>query len=459
MPHQQMIADVTGELLPDGRMAYPFVIVIMPRRGGKTVLVLATGIQRCAAIKRGRVWYTAQTGKDAGDTFREEWLPLVKASRLDRSIRSRMSNGSESFGVGVHGSRLGVFAPTEKALHGKDADVVTIDEAWAFDEFKGGQVEAAVRPTMLTRRKRQLWVPSAGGTSRSTWLLRLRDMGRSLPQLDQLDDGRVILAPDQGIAYFEWHPPVIERDHKLIVDPSIDLDDPAVWADTHPAIGQTINLEALGQDRQTYGAATFHRTILNVFQTGSGDRIIDEHQWAAAQDSELQLPDDGLSLAYDVDEDRSAGAIAVGRKLPDGRIGVELVGLGPGVGWIAPEVIAKRARRPFSIAADSYSPASTVTRELRRAGIDVDELDVGRYADAAAELLDDLKAGKLVVRADDALDLAAGLVEWRKLGDRRAFSRSSSSGSVAAVVAVTIAAHHARHKVAARPVIELGVSA
>lgn len=458
MPHQQLIADVSGELLPDGRMAYPFVIVIMPRRGGKTVLVLATNVQRCAAIPRGRCWYTAQTGKDAGDTFREEWVPLVKSSRLDRSIRTRLSNGSESMGVGTKGARLGVFAPTEKALHGKDSDVVTIDEAWAFDEFKGGQVEAAVRPTMLTRRKRQLWVPSAGGTSRSTWLLRLRELGRSLPQLDQLDDGRVILAPDQGIAYFEWHPPVIERGGKLIVDPAIDLDDPAIWADTHPAIGQTINLDALAQDRVTYGASTFHRTILNVFQTGSGDRIIDEHQWAAAQDSELRLPDHGLTLAYDVDDDRKQGAIAVSRKLDDGRIGVELVAVGPGVDWIAADVIAKRRKRPFDVKADAYSPASTVTRQLRAAGIDVDELDVGRFADAAAEVIDDLAAGRLVVRAEDSLDLAAGLVEWRKLGDRRAFSRTSSSGSVAAFVALTVAAHGARHAVSRRPVIELSTA-
>lgn len=461
MEWQHHVSNVAGELLPSGRMAYPVVVLIVPRRGGKSVQSLATNVQRCAAIPRARCWYTAQTGQLAGEVFREEWVPLVESGPLNRVIRKRLSNGSERMAVGTKGSRFGVFAPTETALHSKDGDVVTFDEAWAHSDAKGSLLEAAARPIMLTRPKRQLWIISAGGTQLSTWLLRYRALGRSLNSTEV--DGRYVIGPDQGLAYFEWHPPVLPKpggDYRL--DPTVDLDSPATWADNHPALGRTIDLATLVEDRKTYGASVFHRTILDVFQTSAGDRIIDAGQWEAAGDAALELPDGGLSVFYDVDEDRGHSAVAVAGRLPDGRLGAELVAARPGVDWVAPLVDELRRTRAFQVLGDGYGPATTVTRELRKLGCEVDELDTGRYVDAAAELLDELRLNVLVptvaIRTEEALDLAAGVVEWRSIGDRKAFSRKASGGPVAPVIAVAGALHGARHRVARKPVIRLSSS-
>lgn len=463
MEWQEHVSMVAGELLPSGRMAYPVVVLIVPRRAGKTVQTLATNIQRCAAFPRARCWYSAQTGTDAGTIFREEWLPLVEGGPLNRVIRKRLSNGAERMAVGTKGSRFGVFAPTETALHSKDGDVVTFDEAWAHSDAKGSLLEAGARPIMLTRTKRQLWIISAGGTQLSTWLLRYRALGRSLLS-DELD-GRYTIRPDQGLAYFEWHPPVIPKaggDYRI--DPSVDLDEPALWADNHPALGRTIDLATLVEDRKTYGASVFHRTILDVFQTSAGERVLDAGQWEAAGDLELALPDGGLTVFYDVDEDRGHGAVAVAGRLPDGRLGAELLACRPGTEWMADYVADIRRTRAFQVLADSYGPATTVTRELRngtssRKPVDVDELDTARYIDAWSELKDGLRLNVLVptltIRTEDALDLAAGVVEERSIGDRKAPSRKASGGPVAPVIAVAGALHGARHHVARKPVIRL----
>lgn len=460
MEWQTEVSNVAGELLPTGRMAYPVVVLIVPRRAGKTVQTLATNIQRCAAITRARCWYTAQTGQLAGDVFREEWVPLVEASPLSRYIRKRLSNGSERMAVGTKGSRFGLFAPTENALHSKDGDVVTFDEAWAHSDAKGSLLEAAARPIMLTRPQRQLWIISAGGTQLSTWLLRYRELGRSLASTEV--DGRYAITPDQGIAYFEWHPPVITRNGKYVLDPGCDLDDPAVWSDNHPALGRTIDLDTLVEDRTTYGASVFHRTILDVFQTSSGERIIDEAQWSGAGVADLELPDGGLTVFYDVDEDRLHGAVAVAGRLPDGRLGAELIACRPGTEWMAPLIADLRRSVAFQVLADEYGPATTVTRELRKSphNVKVDELNTADYCDMAGELLDGLRLNVLVptlaIRHEDDLDLAAGVVEWRTIGDRKAFSRKASGGPVCSVIAVAGALFGARHRESSKPVIRLG---
>src|SRR5205809_710682 len=43
LPWQRVVADVAGELVDGGgRFAYPLVVVVVPRRAGKTALTLAT---------------------------------------------------------------------------------------------------------------------------------------------------------------------------------------------------------------------------------------------------------------------------------------------------------------------------------------------------------------------------------------------------------------------------------
>ena len=46
LPWQRLVADVAGELLPDGRPAYRTVVVVVPRQAGKTTLTNAVMTHR-----------------------------------------------------------------------------------------------------------------------------------------------------------------------------------------------------------------------------------------------------------------------------------------------------------------------------------------------------------------------------------------------------------------------------
>lgn len=451
MPHQREIADVMGEVLPSGRMAYPVVVIILNRRGGKTGLMLPTSLQRVAWIPRGRAWYTAQTGKDAGETFRDDWLELVKASPLARSVKTRASNGSESITVLRNRGKVGVFSPGPKALHGKECDLGIVDEGWAYSTVAGKAVESGMRPAMLTRPRRQTVIISAGGNAESEWLLAWRELGRSLT------------GPDQGIAYFEWHPEV--DDDGEIVD---DLADPAVWARTHPAVGHTIPLEALIEDRKTFGAAEFNRAYLNVFEGSASGRVIPDLAWKASLDTAVKLePGPSLSLSYDVAVDRSSSSVSLAGRVGD-RVAVEVVDHRPGTEWVPARVKELRDKYRLRVVADEYGPAVTVTRALADLGLRPTMLGTADVIVSAAELLDDVltpvdrddpeSPPRFAHRGQGPLELAVKVAAKRKVGDGWAFTRSGSAGDVSPIIAASLAAHDARHRVARAPVIELGSS-
>lgn len=433
MPHQRLVADVAGEVLDDGRMAYPVVVVLMPRRGGKTKLLLPTFVQRAAWIEDARCWYTAQTGADAGDTLRNEWLPELDPLVDAGHVRTRLSNGSESFWLPGNRSRVAMFSPGPKSLHGKDADVVAVDEAWAFSALQGRQLMQAVKPAQLTRPQRQLWIISAGGDDTSEWLLDWRELGRALT------------GPDQGVAYFEWHPPVTQRpEGGYVLADGVDLDDPDVWAQTHPAVGNTVTVQALADDRKVFGVDEFTRAYLNVFQTGALDRVLPKMAWERNTDPDVAVePGHGLAVAYDVSPESASASVWLARVDPaDGCVVAELVDDGPGSGWVADRVAQLVDRWSATPVGDARGPAAAVGAELRRRGYAVDELDGGRVALAADELLRALLEDRVTIRQDPVVDAAAAAAARRQLLDGWAFTRRGSSGRIDPVVALSFA-HHA----------------
>ena len=445
MPHQQLVADVAGEVLPNGRMAYPLVVSLMPRRGGKTKLLLPTFLQRASWIDNARCWYTAQTGADAGDVFRQEWLPELDELAERRHLTTRLSNGSEGFTLTRNRSRVGMFAPTRKALHGKDADVVGVDEAWAFSSLDGKALMQAIKPAQLTRLHRQLWIISAGGDDSSEWLLELRELGRALT------------GPDQGVAYFEWHPEVVARpEGGFTLAPGVDLDDPAVWADTHPAVGNTASIDALAEDRRTFGADEFHRAYLNVFQTGALDRVLPRLAWERNTDPEHAVtPGWGTVVAYAVAPESQTSSIVLARRADDQLVDAELVDEGPGSGWVADRVRQLVERHGAEVVGDSRGPSGVVTAELTRQGVPVDQLDAGRVATAADQLLAALLDDTVRIRQTESMDNAAAAAARRQLLDGWAFAQRRSSGNITPVVALSFALHRALASTDARPVIDV----
>lgn len=422
MPWQRHLLDVAGELTPDGSaMAYPYVVVDVPRRAGKTAGVFATLLHRLTTAPRRRVFYTAQKRADAAVTFRDDWTPLVRSSPLGRLFRVRASNGSESITLPPLSSTLALFAPGSEALHGQDADVAVVDEAWTVSTDQGDALEAAIQPAQATRPYRQLWIVSAGGTHESAWLRRWVDLGE---------------AGTPGVALIRY-----------AAGPDDDPEDPTLVERVHPALGHTLTLETLLTMRGTMPRPEYDRAFCGLWTTSdAAPATIPPDRWAANL-RDTAAPGDpvtfGLAVAVD---GRSAAIAAAGRWTdPDGvdRFAVEVIAAGAGTSWVPDQWRAIRAATRGRLRVDALSPAASTVDALRGARLPVDPLTTGEYVTACAALVDDVVEGRVVHRGQPALDAAVARATSRNVGDRWVWDRRAGAG-VELVEAVTVALVGAR---------------
>lgn len=433
---QSAVNQVAGEYDPDtGEMVHGVVVLHVPRRAGKTAITLAQLARRVLGQPSSQSWYTAQTGGDAGRTFRREWIPVLRSSGLARHLKTSLRAGAESFELVARASSATCFAPVESALHGTNVDLAVVDEAWAHDDDAGRGIELAVFPAQLTRPGAQTWIVSAGGTLASTWF----DGWLERAEL-------ALAAGKPGIALFEWG-----ADSS---SPTYDPRDPATWWTAHPALGDTIREAALAADLdRASDVAAFERSVLNVWprprQLG---RNIELDTWAALAD--LDTPATPVALAFDVAADRGNATVAQAGRTPDGRIVVDVLAYRRGAGWIDAEVRTWRRANPGGVIVADSLAAGTIADRLEAAGVDVLQTGAGHMVRACADLVDQTAAATICHRAQAVLDDTLAGAGRRLLGDGWAWSRRNSDTDISPLVAATLAAWAARtHPTPAAPFV------
>lgn len=432
LPWQRQLANVALQLAdppddPDdllhARFLHTTVVALVPRRAGKTVLTFATLLQRVMQEPGLFAWYTAQTRTDAAATFRNSWLPMLRADPWPRQVTDRQSNGSESIRIHATDGMVGLFAPTPGGLHGSDSDLVVVDEAWAHSAQRGADLEVAIRPTQLTRPWRQWWVTSAAGTHESTWLASWVRKGR---------------AGTEGVCYFEWS-----------ADPDTDdLDDPATWARVHPGLGLTASVDTLKTDRAGMDPDLFHRSYLNVTTRMAVASVLDPASWRQCADSSQQIQD-ACWVAFDAAPDRSTVAVTMAGPTQGEQPHLGLVTLCD----MAQAVDALRQlvqrHRPLQVIADAAGPAGPVVDSLRAAGVTVDAPTPAAMARASGALADGVKARRLTHSHQPALDHAITMAQPRKMRDTWVLDRGADHGHVA--LAAALAYDRARHPAPVKP--------
>lgn len=402
MPHQALVADVGGELLPDGSPAFREVITTLMRQQGKTTLVLATKVERCTLRSSvQRVAYTAQTGSDARKKLLDDEVPILQSSPLWSAVRRvARAQGSEGI-VFKNGSRIDVLASSVSAGHGKIIDLGIIDEA--FDDIDDRR-EQAMLPAMITRTEAQLYVVSTMGTDASVYLNRKVDAGRAAAL-----EGRT-----SGIAYFEWSIPDDE-----------DIDDPAVWWRYMPALGFTITEQAVAHARTTMSDGEFRRAFGNQ-RTRSAERVIPEATWRMACSPSV-APSAPLTFAVEVSPDRDWAAIVAS----DGKV-VELVDYRPGTGWLRDRCVQLGADHGGRFVVEARSPAAA-------AGVPgAVEVSTADAVKAAGSFYDAVADGRLQIRTDPRFDAALAAAAKQPVGDAWRFGRKAG-GDVCPLNAATLA--------------------
>jgi len=414
MPWQRQVVDVALEIdAVTGRLAHREVVVTVPRQAGKTTLLLSVMVWRALQWPHQRIVYTAQTAQDARHKWRDEHVPTLDRSELSSLYEVRQSNGSEAIRWS-NGSLHQIIATTEKAGHGQSLDLAVIDEAFAQTD---NRLEQAVKPAMITRAEPQLWIISTAGTAASSWLRSKVDRGRDA----------VTGADSAGMAYFEWS-----------AGDDDDPADPETWQRCHPALGHTINLEALTADFRSMELAEAERAYLNRWTSGVSTAPIPLSTWQRRADDSVSVGEN-VCFAVDFSPARANASIAVAGPVND-LFAVELVDQRNNTDWVVARCVQLWDRwKPHAFIVDAVGPASSIIPELEAHGIKVITTNSRDMAQACGRLFDAVLNDKVRHRAQPVLDAAVAGAAKRKLGDAWAWSRSSSSVDISPLVAATLA--------------------
>ena len=434
MPWQRQVADVALEVTPAGIYRYSTVVLTVPRQSGKTSLLRPVLAHRALTVPRAQLWITAQLRQDARDTWADT-CDLIEDSPLGEMTKRRNTNGGECLTFS-NSSRLRLFnAGSDKALHGKQSDLVFIDEAFAFGEEQGDAILQAVLPTQATRPGAQTWIVSTAGTASSTWLRSYVKRGRAQSA--------------RRMAYFEWGIP----------EDTEDLTDLDLYVKHHPAVGHTISRDALETAQEGMKPAEFARAYGNYW-TSSAEWVIPPEIWnkaASVLSIDRSRP---FALAAEVNADRSGGCIVACGIATDPATGrehalLEVIDERPGIGWIAPRLVEISGKyRGVTLVVDQTSAAGTVHRELEdrrksRHRVPLAVFTASELVDGHTEFLDDLMTDRLRQPGDKRLDTALAATGARSVRETIVFSRRmAEDGSSPALMLAAVLAHHGwRHPV------------
>lgn len=420
MPWQRDTLDVLLEFDPDtGLYVHPTALVLVPRQGGKTY---ETGVlleERAFTLPRARCWYTAQTQSDAEQWFRDEHISLLEDQHaFTGRYRRRLSQGSHQVSWAHTGSIVRCFSPTRSALHGKQSDLVNLDELWAFTAATGDELLQAIGPTQATRPGAQVVMQSAAGDEASSFLIEQLVAARR--DLDNDVDGGVVL-----IEYG--------------VPDGLDATDPDVAARYHPAVGHTIRPEYLHTERRRLGPEGFARAYgaVQVIPEVTG-RVLPFEQWHRGEILEdVRPPVGACALVYDVAHDRSDAAIAAAWTHPDGRTVVALLEHHPATGWLEGRFRELRDQLRAVCGFDAYGPGRDVAGRLERAGVHLEAMTTTDVVEAYEGFLSGHESGTIAHRPAAPLDQSLVIAGRRPIGDAFAWGRRASSGSIAPLVAAT----------------------
>lgn len=409
--------------LEDWVYAYDVCIASIMRQQGKTIFDLVEGIDRSLSWDTPQLSvFAMQTGSDAEEKVRDEWKPMLEASKLAPFVDRELGAGKINIGGGKtavyfdHDSGLSIIkvvATNESAGHGPSNDLVLIDEAWA-PAYVDDTVEQALFPTMTARPHSQAFINSVAGTASSVWWRQKVEEGR----LASMDD------KGTGIAYLEYS---IPEDADIY---SLD-----VWRRHMPALGETVTVKKLESLAASLSESSWRRMHGNQW-TGGTDLVIPLELWARVVKSGT-APREGLAIGIDMAQDRASGAIAIASA--DGKI--EIQEHEQGTGWIIDEANRLGDKYGAEVALDGGGPIGALADNIGRAR----KLNNREVQDACGDIFDEIVEGRVRVRPYPSLDDAVEGVVKKEFGDRFVWSRKASAADVTPFMAATVALYAAKH--------------
>lgn len=429
MPWQRDLWDVQYELDDRGRLWYREARITVPRQSAKTTSTLVRLIDRCMHSEE-RGWgrrpvclFTMQHASDARSKVVEDFMPDVEASAevMAQGVTFHRSNGREGFSF-ANGARIKTFPPNLKGGHGGTVDQVDIDEAFAFAD---NRAEQGARPAMITRPSPQIVIQSTAGTAESTYLWGKVEHGRKITEAQRAGE-------DSHVMYVEYS-----------IDPAVhDINNPEHWPLWMPALGYTIELDAIKMERDAMEPEEFFRAYGNGWMR-SKSLIIPAERWMAAY-SERAEREGSAWMSVDASpgeggQGRSA-SISVAYWVGDD-VHTAVIAHAPGISWV-PEKIYEltRGRGVLELWVDPTGPIGAIMPDIRRKAMaTVVESDARVMVNACARFHQGVLDGTTRHHNQDVLNAAVDGADKRQLEDGWAWKRRTSTEDISPLVACTLA--------------------
>ena len=419
---QKDVADVMMEYDPETkRYYYGTTVLSVPRRGGKTAMIIAMMILRMMRQKHQRISYSAQLGKDSLELLRDLDERLQDNRMFSGKFVPRYAAGTENLRMPLTKGLIRFLAPGRRTGHGRDNDMVIFDEAWGIDPEVGRQIEVGLLPTMATRPNPQVIITSAAGDLRSTWWDSWRQKG-----ITAVETGA-----DRGLAFFEWQ-----------AGPEDIWDDPTVWHRIHPGVAEGLISDAFLQDQlnvmtpEDFTRAYLNRPVVNI------QAVLTTPILRKCRTTENIPSDAQVVFGFDVSIDRAEASIFAAARGPSGKVLIELIDNRPGTFWLQQRIEELIARHnPSAVVMEKSGPALPTAQALERGGAKIHQLTTRDYAAACAVVYDGMvqKEPYIFHRGESAFMAAAGSAVKRNTGDTWVWGRRASAGSISALVAATCA--------------------
>jgi hypothetical protein len=431
-PEQRADVDALLSYGPGGRWAALESAIIEPRQNGKTggELVPAT-LFDFFLLKPDRIVWTAHLFRTARDAFMDFVSLIYATAFLSRRVKKiSYANGEES--IELHsGAKLEFLARSKGGGRGLGGKRVVMDEAL----FLEADAIAALLPTLSARSitgDPHIMYASSAGLATSSHLRLLRDRGRR--------GGDPSLIWVERCAPGSWDDPACEQGTECghqVGTPGCALDNEEFWRVANHAKGRRISVEYIRSERRALEPRDFGRERLGwwddpasasaVFSPGAWDRCVTALQPPAPAALGLAMSVDRVWLSLGASSGASRMHLGAVLRVRYDERGDELLA----------ELARISAEHGVPVVVDLKGPAGSLVTEIEDAGVRVMRAGLDDYVQACADLYDAVEAKEVEHGDYHDLNAAVASAGWRKVGDRRVWSRKT--GDVSMLEAVTLA--------------------
>src|SRR6185437_10968843 len=341
------------------------------------------------------------------------------SKRVKRVVRSHGDEGIEL----TNGKRIRFRTRTNGGGRGLTGDCVILDEAMELSRA----VHGSLMPTLSAVPNPQLWYTGSAVDEE------VHSNGQVFAKVRE----RGISGDDPSLAFFEWS---VSRE-RYEQDPAC-VSDPAVWAETNPAMGIRVAQEYIAGEQRAMYARTFAVERLSVGYwpktTDEDESLIPKKAWEACGDPESTI-EGQVTYSVDVSPLRDRASIAVAGHRPDGRRHTEVIEHKRGVEWVVEKCVQLHEKHGGRFVIDPKGQARVFIADLVEEGIEVHELTTDEYVSACAQFYDAVMAAiheektereKRLRYPDPQVELtsAVSAAATRTVGEAWAWSRRNAGG-------------------------------